>query len=1004
MSQPPSFKVNSRRPFYHLLLLVWRLMLPIGVTHALTPLLASPAGIPVIAVQPSNATVGVGANVVMSVSVTGDAPLTFQWRKDGQPIDGATSPTLLLTNVQATDGGGYYVVVSEATGSATSSVAVLTVSGPVTSSVPRILAQPASVTAAAGTNVVLSLGATGHLPLSYQWRKNGDPIDGATSPSLVLSNIQPSDAGGYYVVVSEFTGSVTSAVATLNLGTAPSAGSVPQIIVQPTNVVTALGMPATLTVVATGDLALTYQWRKDGQPIDGATGPTLTLPSVQNADVGIYYVVVSEATGSTTSNSVLVALAGVPRITLQPQNTAATAGTIVTLSVTATGDTALSYQWWKEGATIPGATNSTLVITNAQVADSGAYYVIVSETTGFVKSTTVTVTIASNTPIGVPQITAQPISVTIPAGSTGTLSVTATSDAALNYQWRKDGQPVDGATSRTLVLANAQPTDAGSYYVVVSQTTGSATSSTAIVTISAPLTPGVPRITTQPTSASSLVGGTITLSVTAIGDNTITYQWQKNSVAIPGATGSSLVLSNIQSADAGSYSVIVSEPTASVTSAVAQVVIVSVPKITAQPTSVTAALGTTATLAVTVTADAPVSYQWRKDGQPVDGATGSTLTLPNVRLADAGRYYVVVSQSTGSVTSATVVVTVGLPAGSALQPLSAGAAVTLQISPSITNDNSLNYRWQINGRVITSAFDRTLILPNLQPVDAGLYATEITGLDGKATSEPSIVGVLTTNKVIGTGTELAANVFSPSNGATFDQVLLSGAAATVTADPGQITRTSFIDLNDDIVQVELSGPGTLSVVLTDPTGPAVPVKYNQGINYMKGHAGLVIIGATKDTNLSVFSVGRITATNGALFNSTTTYDGVADIAFIAIASTDGKFGGVRTANASYFATQGMTGIYAPGVTFTGPVYVGDINASGAATPVLLLGGATDNTWITGGDLLQSNAQPVRVSGLAQLKFMAGQTSHGGLLPAQTNKAVLHQNGADVTTAIVVNPK
>jgi hypothetical protein len=130
---------------------------------------------------------------------------------------------------------------------------------------------------------------------------------------------------------------------------------------------------------------------------------------------------------------------------------------------------------------------------------------------------------------------------------------------------------------------------------------------------------------------------------------------------------------------------------------------------------------------------------------------------------------------------------------------------------------------------------------------------------------------------------------------------------------------------------------------------------------------------------------------------------LADIAFIAISSTDGQFGGVRTADASYFATKGYTGLYAPGVTFTGPVYVGDISAFNSATPVLMIGGATGNTWITGGDLLQANSQPVKVSGLTQLKFMAGTDSHGNGLTAKTNRAVLQQNGTDVTSQIVVNP-
>jgi hypothetical protein len=211
--------------------------------------------------------------------------------------------------------------------------------------------------------------------------------------------------------------------------------------------------------------------------------------------------------------------------------------------------------------------------------------------------------------------------------------------------------------------------------------------------------------------------------------------------------------------------------------------------------------------------------------------------------------------------------------------------------------------------------------------------------------------------------------------------------------------------------------------LDSASGPATPVNYNQStVTYMKGHASLVIAGANETSNLTVFSVGRVTAydptgaynialpisatnnpaNNGSpLFqgHASTSYDGVADIGSVSISSTNGKFGGVRTANASYFAISGNTGIYAPGVQFTGPVYVGDINASGSATPVLLLGSA-GVTQINGGDLLQSNAQPVSVSGITHLQFVNGITSQNAALPAQTNKAVLRQNGVDVTSTIV----
>ncbi len=299
--------------------------------------------------------------------------------------------------------------------------------------------------------------------------------------------------------------------------------------------------------------------------------------------------------------------------------------------------------------------------------------------------------------------------------------------------------------------------------------------------------------------------------------------------------------------------------------------------------------------------------------------------------------------------------------------------------------------------------------------------------NGSTLSSGAILGFVSDKKATGDFIELESDIAHP-NGNVFDQVLLTGVAEAITADHalGQVTRTSFIDLDGDIVQVEFSGPGTLSLVLENSSGPALAENYDQpGVKYMKGHAGIVIVGATEKTNVSVFTVGRATAfdptgtynilaepgaTNDPARNGSplfvgheaTNYDGIADIAFIAIASANGKFGGVRTSNANYFASKGHTGVYAPGVTFEGPVFIGEVTAFDEATPVIQLGSAAD-VRITGGDLFQSDGAAVEVSGFAQLKFTAGGDSHGRAIEAKANQATLMNDGVDVTAKIVVGP-
>jgi Immunoglobulin I-set domain len=355
------------------------------------------------------------------------------------------------------------------------------------------------------------------------------------------------------------------------------------------------------------------------------------------------------------------------------------------------------------------------------------------------------------------------------------------------------------------------------------------------------------------------------------------------------------------------------------------------------------------------------------------------------------------------------------------QTVVAGGTATL--SAAVSGAGTM--QWRRNGSAVAGATSSTLSIASTQPENTGLYTLVATGSAGTTASSAAIVGLSSSQKIIGSGDEVGAEIKHP-NGNIFDQILLQGAAATIVADSGQVTRTSYIDLNDDIVQVEFAGAGSMSLVLDGASGPSVPLKYNQStVNYMKGHVGIVITGANETTNVSIFSVGRATAfdptggynilvassaanvpaNNGsALFvgHTSTIYDGVADVAFVAITSTNGKFGGLRSANASYFATKGLTGVYAPGIEFTGPVFIGDIRASDDATPVLRIGSGSD-VRITGGDLAQDNDRAVQVSGLTQLLFAPGSNSHGALFSAQSNRARLDQNGTDVTSQVVVNP-
>jgi len=167
-----------------------------------------------ITTQPASLSVNAGGPASFTVAATGEGTLSYQWIKDGVNISGATASTLNLPSVSASSAGAYRVVVTGSGGSVTSQPATLTV---VTAQPPTIVTAPLTQTVVEGARVTLSVDASGTAPLSYQWRKAGTAIVGATNPSLTLPSAQATDAAAYTVTVSNAAGSVESAAATLSV-------------------------------------------------------------------------------------------------------------------------------------------------------------------------------------------------------------------------------------------------------------------------------------------------------------------------------------------------------------------------------------------------------------------------------------------------------------------------------------------------------------------------------------------------------------------------------------------------------------------------------------------------------------------------------------------------------------------------------------------------------------------------------------------------------------------
>jgi hypothetical protein len=185
-----------------------------------------------ITTQPQNVTKNAGENTSFTVSASGGGSLSFQWRKNQQAIQGATSNSLTLSNLSESDGASYDVLVSNSVGSITSFSALLTVNTqigiidePVIDPVV-IVSQPQGITVNENDSASFSVQITAGGEVTYQWLKNGGIIDGANSISFSLNTVSANDEAVYSVIVTNSAGPVVSNSASLSITAVQVASSI----------------------------------------------------------------------------------------------------------------------------------------------------------------------------------------------------------------------------------------------------------------------------------------------------------------------------------------------------------------------------------------------------------------------------------------------------------------------------------------------------------------------------------------------------------------------------------------------------------------------------------------------------------------------------------------------------------------------------------------------------------------------------------------------------------
>ena len=498
---------------------------------------------------------------------------------------------------------------------------------------------------------------------------------------------------------------------------ASSVATPPVLLSNPRDQFLKIGDPFGLSIVTDGTSAVTYQWKKDDLNIIGATGANYNVAACTISDIGSYTVEVTNSAGASLSSAALITINASPSLVTAPLGGSFYVGDTIMLTALYSGYPAPSYQWSKNGADILNATGSTYTFTATATTDGGTYTVTASNTAG-TGSSAVVVSVLG-TPTSFVNISSTAFSYfqnfnTLAKTYGNTVSDTifaswadgavvgpgwyANTDAAfLGYRTANDtksdiSRPPTSAQTGLLSLgtSNAEspaeralggiPLSNNKVYFALRLRNGT----------SQILDGGTLSFSMEEYSFTTLAKKGTTLSVDTLVSRTDLLSlkegvWVNQANYSPKATATSAYTLSDGNASNGNYkstkSLVLTglniEPgqdfwirfVLSTTSdqpvalgvddlTFGGLTLPTPPSITSQPTNQTSNSGETASFSVTATGSAPLSYQWRKDGVVISGATGSTLALSSVRGFDEADYTVSVTNSVGSVTSIDAVLTI----------------------------------------------------------------------------------------------------------------------------------------------------------------------------------------------------------------------------------------------------------------------------------------------------------------------------------------------------------
>jgi endo-1,4-beta-D-glucanase Y len=765
----------------------------VSKTTATSPQIAITVGTtvtPSVTIAASQTTICSGASVTFTATPTNGGTPSYQWRKNGVNITGATGVSYVGTGISNNDNFDV-VMISNAsclsTTTATSTQIAITVGASVTPSVTISASQTSICTGASVT--FTGTPVNGGTP-TYQWRKNGVNISGATAVSYVATGISNND--NFDVVMTSTASCLSTTTATsTQIAITVGASVTPSVTISASQTSICTGASVTFTGTPVNGGAPMYQWRKNGVNISGATAVSYVATGISNND-NFDVVMTSTAsclsttTATSTQIAITVGASVTPSVTISASQTSICTGASVTFTGTPVNGGAPTYQWRKNGVNISGATAVSYVAMG--ISNNDNFDVVMISNASCLSTTTATSTqIAITVGASVtPSVTISASQTSICTGASVTFTGTPVNGGTPMYQWRKKGVNISGATAVSYVAMGISNNDNFDVVMISNASclsTTTATSTPIAITVGANVTPSV-AISASQTSICS--GGSVMFTGTPVNGGTPTYQWRKNGANISGAVGVNYVASSISNNDKfdvvmTSTASCISIPTATSTQTTITVGTTITPSVTIAASQISICAGASVTFTATpINGGAPM-YQWRKNGVNISGA--ATVNYVASGISNNDNFDVVMTSTASCISASTVIsgqtiITVGgtvtpsVSIAASQTNICSGTSVTFTATP--VNGGTPTYQWKKNGVNISGATAVSYVASSIINSDNfDVVMTSTASCISTATATSNSIKITITSSVLASVTVTVA----PSNNA------YEGQSLTFTANP-----------------------------------------------------------------------------------------------------------------------------------------------------------------------------------------------------------------------------